>query len=57
LVRRENLARKTSGVPRLPYFPLTRRFKRALLPAIPAYLENFPFTTYNTTQSKMDGDF
>ena len=22
-----------------------------------AYLENFPFTTYNTTQSKMDGDF
>ena len=23
----------------------------------PAYLENFPFTTYNTTQSKMDGDF
>ena len=48
---------KNSGVPRLPYFPLTRRFKRALLPAIPAYLENFPFTTYNTTQSKMDGDF
>jgi hypothetical protein len=37
--------------------PLTKRFKRALLPAIPAYLENFPFTTYNTTQSKMDGDF
>ena len=36
---------------------ITRRFKRALLPAIPAYLENFPFTTYNTTQSKMDGDF
>ena len=36
---------------------ITKRFKRALLPAIPAYLENFPFTTYNTTQSKMDGDF
>jgi len=26
-----------------------------LLPAIPAYLENFPFTTYNTAKSKNDG--
>ena len=57
LVQLYNLALKNTGIPRLPSFPLTKRFKRALLPAIPAYLENFPFTTYNTTQSKMDGDF
>jgi len=25
-----------------PFFPLTRLYERAFLPAIPAYLENFP---------------
>ena len=29
----------------------------ALYRSVSSYLENFPFTTYNTTQSKMDGDF
>lgn len=48
------LALKNSGVPRLPSFPLTRRFKRALLPAIPAYLENF-LVHYLQHHSKQNG--